>query len=160
MHVPIAELTKRLRRTLQRRGVQPQECDDIIQAAFERLELYRRERPVENTAGFLLRTSINLSIDAVRRKRRVAFDDMPVENHVIVDESPRPDEVYAGRRRLERLNEGFAALDPITRQMIRAQRMEGQSVAVIAAHHGVSISAAEKRLAKGLVFLVNWMEGW
>lgn len=160
MHASVIELTKRARRALLRRGVSVQECDDIIQEAFHRLEAYRRERPVENAAGFLLRTAINLSIDAVRRDRRLQLDDMPVEEHVIVDDSPQPDEVYAGRRRLERLNEGFAALDPTTRQMIRAQRMDGLSVAMIAAQNGVSVSAAEKRLAKGLAFLVRWMEEW
>lgn len=160
MSLPVAHLVKQMRHVLQRRGVATQDCDDIIQEAFHRLEAYRRERPVEHVGGFLIRTAVNLSIDASRRARRVSFTDEPVEAHIIVDESPRPDEVYAARKRLDRLNEGFAALDPTTRQMIRAQRMDGLSVAAIAAQHGVSVSAAEKRLAKGLVFLVNWMEGW
>ena len=156
----VPELVKRMQRALQRRGVRDHEWNDIIQDAFHRFEIYRRERHVENVPGFLVRTVINLSIDASRRARRANLADEPVENYVIVDDTPRPDEVYAARKRLERLNDGFAELDPITRQMIRAQRMEGMSVAAIAAQHAVSVSAVEKRLAKGLAFLVKWMEEW
>lgn len=156
----IAETIKRLRHALRRRGVSAEEAEDLIQEAYQRLEAYRREKPVEHPEGFLARTAINLAIDAARRRKRANIVDEPIENYTIVDESPQPDAVYAARKRLDRLNEGFAALDPITRQMIRAQRMEGLSVAAIAAQHGLSVSATEKRLAKGMLFLVNWMDGW
>lgn len=79
---------------------------------------------------------------------------------VIADQAPKPDEVYAARRRLDRLNEGFSMLDPITREMIRLQRMEGMTVAAIASLHKLSVSATEKRLARGMVSLMQWMEGW
>jgi RNA polymerase sigma factor (sigma-70 family) len=156
----IADTIKRLRHVLQRRGVSPEDSDDLIQEAFGRLEAYRRERHVEHAEGFLVRTAVNLAIDAGRRRKRSNLAAEPVETFIIVDESPQPDEVYASRRRLDRLNEGFAVLDPLTRQMIRAQRMEGLTVAGIAERHSLSISAVEKRLAKGMLFLVNWMEGW
>jgi RNA polymerase sigma factor (sigma-70 family) len=156
----VAEMIKRLRRALQRRGVASQDADDLIQEAFHRLEIYRRDHDVQSPEGFLVRTAVNLAIDEGRRRKRANFSDEPIDAHIIVDESPQPDVVYASRKRLDRLNEGFAALDPVTRQMIRAQRMEGLTVAAIAAQHGVSVSAAEKRLAKGIAFLVNWMEGW
>lgn len=156
----IANTVRRLRHALRRRGVPHEEAEDIIQEAYQRLEAYRREREVTHPEGFLARTAINLAIDAARRRKRANIADEPVENYTIVDESPRPDEVYATRKRLDRLNEGVAALDPITRQMIRAQRLEGLSVATIAAQHGLSVSATEKRLAKGMLFLVNWMDGW
>lgn len=160
MESSVAQTIKRLQRALQRRGVSREDSEDLIQEAYQRLEVYRRDKPVDHAEGFLVRTAINLSIDAVRKRRRANHADEPIESHLIVDESPLPDEVYASRRRLDRLNEGFAALDPITRQMIRAQRMEGLSVAAIAAQHRLSMSAVEKRLAKGILFLVNWMEGW
>lgn len=160
MTSPIVDTIKRVRHVLRRRGVSTEDADDLIQEAFQRLEVYRRDREVRHPEGFLVRTALNLAIDAGRKHKRGNFADEPIEAHVIMDESPLPDEVYASRRRLDRLNDGFAALDPVTRQMIRAQRIEGLSVAVIAGQHGVSVSAAEKRLAKGMLFLVSWMEGW
>jgi len=156
----IAETIKRMRRVLRQRGVSAEDSDDFIQEAFKRLESYRLEHHVAHPEGFLVRTAVNLAIDASRRRRRANFADEPVEAYTIVDESPRPDEVYASRRRLERLERGFSALDPLTGQMLRAQRMEGLTVAAIAARHGLSVSAVEKRLAKGILFLVNWMDGW
>lgn len=156
----VAGTIKRLQRVLQQRGVSSTDSEDLIQEAFRRLEVYRRERPVQHAEGFLVRTAVNLSIDESRRRRRENLADSPVEDFTLVDNSPLPDEVLAARERLGRLSEGFAALDPLTRQMLTAKRMEGATVAAIAARHGLSVSAVEKRLAKGILFLTNWMEGW
>ncbi|WAC49195.1 sigma-70 family RNA polymerase sigma factor [Asticcacaulis sp. SL142] len=160
MDSSVKNMIRHLRRVLSRRGVSPHDADDLIQDAYQRLEIYRQENEVSKPEGFLVRTAINLSIDRVRRRKRSGIVAGPIEDFVIVDKSPRPDEVYATRRRLERLNDGFAALDPLTRQMLRAQRVEGMSVASIADRHNLSVSAVEKRLAKGILFLMNWMDGW
>jgi len=112
----VAKTIERLRHVLQRRGVSRDDTEDFIQEAFGRLEAYRREKPVAHEEGFLVRTAVNLAIDAGRRRKRANFADPPVEAYTIVDESPQPDEVYASRRRLERLNDGFAELDSTTRQ--------------------------------------------
>lgn len=156
----IAVTIKRLQRVLQQRGVSATDAEDMIQEAFGRLEVYRRDRPVQSSEGFLVRTAVNLSIDEHRRRKRENLADDPVESYSFVDNSPLPDEVFGARERLQRLSEGFAALDPLTRQMLTAKRMEGATVAAIAAQHRLSVSAVEKRLAKGILFLTNWMEGW
>ncbi len=92
MRPPLAETIKRLQRVLQQRGVSPEDSEDLIQEAFRRLEVYRREKPVLHAEGFLVRTAVNLSIDDNRRRRRNNFADQPVEDHVIIDNSPLPDE--------------------------------------------------------------------
>lgn len=160
VQVMILHISRKIRSSLLRRGVNPHDIDDIIQDAFQRLEIYKQSQIVTNAEGFLMRTAINLSIDLQRKKRRANLSSEPVESMMIVDEAPKPDEVYAARRRLDRLNEGFARLDPITREMIRLQRMEGMTVAAIADLHKLSVSATEKRLARGMLSLMQWMEGW
>ena len=160
MRASILQISQKIRSSLLRRGVSPHDAEDILQDAFKRLEIYKRTQEVSNVEGFLMRTAINLSIDLHRKKRRANIAPEPVESMMIVDQAPKPDEVYAARRRLDRLNEGFAMLDPITREMIRLQRMEGMTVAAIASLHKLSVSATEKRLARGMVSLMQWMEGW
>ncbi|HEX6866719.1 MAG TPA: sigma-70 family RNA polymerase sigma factor, partial [Caulobacteraceae bacterium] len=83
-----------------------------------------------------------------------------LEDFALADSSPGPDEVLQGRDRLRRLREGLEALKPRTRDMLLAQRLEGLSYAEIAAREGVSVSAVEKQIARAVLFLMDWMEGW
>jgi RNA polymerase sigma factor (sigma-70 family) len=143
-----------------RRGASREDAEDLVQEAFLRLELYSRSHDVREPEAFVVRTAMNLSVDGARRAARRRIAPEPVEHLQLVDSAPRPDEVWAARKRLERLNAGFAQLDGKTRAMLRAQRIEGVSVAEIARRHGVSVSAVEKRLAKGILVLMRWMDGW
>lgn len=160
MTTSVSEIITHLKRVLSRRGVNPQDSDDYIQEALIRLEIYQKSNEVRQVKGFLARTVVNLVIDSYRKHKDVDVAPEPVENYTIVDNYPQPDEVYASKQRLQRLSRGFEALDPLTRQIVRAQRVEGLSVAAIAKRHGLSGSAVEKRLAKGLAFLLDWMKEW
>ncbi|AKM07757.1 RNA polymerase sigma-70 factor, ECF subfamily [Pelagerythrobacter marensis] len=158
----LPDTIRHLKHVLRRRGVRGTDSEDLIQDAFDRLARYRRTKQVDNEQGFLVRTVINLSIDAMRKRRRL---DQHLETDgpdlaSIADESPLQDEVFAARERLSRLEEGFSALDPVTRAMLRARRVDGMAIAQIAARHGCSVSTVEKRLAKAVLFLTDWMEGW
>lgn len=51
-------------------------------------------------------------------------------------------------------------MDATTRSMLIAQRLDGRSLGDIAQMYGVSVSAVEKRIARGLLFLMRWTEGW
>lgn len=160
MTFPTKDAVRRLKLALFQRGVSPQDVDDLIQEAFQRLEAHRRSHTVEKPEGFVLRTALNLAVDRFRHRKQASLAADPVEAFDIIDETPLPDEVYASRQRLEHLKKGFTQLDPLTRSMLQAQRLEGLSVEAIARRHELSISAVEKRLAKGLLFLVGWMDGW
>lgn len=160
MTASISDIVKRLKVILNQRGVPSQDADDCIQEAFQRLETYRKKHEVSHMEGFLVRTTVNIAIDKARKRKQGRLAHEPVENFTIADTAPQPDDVYASRRRLERLSEGFATLDPVTAKMLHNRRIEGLTVQAIAAIHGVSVSTVEKRLAKGLLFLVNWMDGW
>jgi RNA polymerase sigma-70 factor (ECF subfamily) len=160
MNASIRATIQRLKYILFQRGIAAHDAEDIVQDAFQRLGKYQADHEVTHVEGFLVRTAVNIAIDRARERRRLLLVDEPVENFVIADEAPMQDEVYASRERLERLHAGFANLDPLTRQMIRAQRLDGMSVALIADRHGLSVSAVEKRLSKGLKSLVDWMDGW
>ncbi|WP_019962017.1 RNA polymerase sigma factor [Woodsholea maritima] len=151
---------QRIRRALFRRGLEADAVEDLVQESYERLEVYQKTNIVERPEGFLVRTAVNLSIDQARQKARMGMAGHPVEDYAIADDTPGPDEVYASKRRLERLNAGLQRLDPLTQDMIRAQRLDGDRLSEIARRHNLSVSAVEKRIAKGVAFLAEWMDGW
>ena len=154
------ELVSYLRHVLKKRSVSEEDIEDYIQESFIRLEIYRRKKTVENERAFLSRIVINLWLDECRRRKRVAYAPESVENYEIADNSPQPEEVFASRRRLHGLSEGFKEMDPLTAQIVQAQRVEGLAVKAIAQRHNLSVGAVEKRLVKGLTFLTEWMKGW
>lgn len=154
------EISDHLKRVLARRGFAATDADDFIQEALMRLEVYQRDNEVQHVKGFLARTVVNIAIDTYRKRNSVEFSPEPVELHGIVDSHPQPDEVYASRQRLLRLSRGLDALDTVTRQIVSDQRLDGLSVKEIAAKRNLSVSSVEKRLSKGLAFLMDWMSGW
>jgi RNA polymerase sigma factor (sigma-70 family) len=157
---PIRQLISGLRITLQRRGASADEAEDLVQEAFLKFETYRQAAEVREPEAFVVRAALNLAVDAGRRKGRSPFSARALEDFQFADSSPGPDEVLQGRDRLERLRQGLEALKPRTRDMLLAQRLEGLTYAEIAHREGVSVSAVEKQIARAVLFLMTWMEGW
>lgn len=151
---------ERLKGKLLRRGATREDAEDYIQEAFLRLTQYQDKTEVREPEAFLTRTALNLATDDARRRARRRTADAPVEDFEIEDSSPLADEVLHRRQRLERLTAGLAGMDATTRSMLIAQRIDGKALADIAREHDVSVSAVEKRIARGLLFLMRWVEGW
>lgn len=150
----------RLSALLKKRGISDSDAEELVQEAFLRLLQYRKDNEVGREEGFLVRTAVNLSIDANRRARRFDVVSEPVDDLLLVDEAPDPERVAIGRSRLEHLVSGFERLDPKTRAMVKARRIEGLSMREIALRDGVSVSAVEKRIAKAMLFLSAWMRNY
>lgn len=154
----LQNMLRRVGQALRRRGVMDQDIDDIVHDAYLRLEQYSAETAVREPEAFLVRAASNLAIDIGRRRQRAPFVYSDATTVLeIVDTAPRPDEIWLSSERTEALTRAFAALDPLTREMLRAQRLEGLRVDEIARYHGLTKSAVEKRLAKGMLFLTKWM---
>lgn len=156
----IRDIFDRLKRRLMRRGASREDAEDFIQEAFVRLAEQEGRQEIRQPEAFLARTAMNLATDEARRRRRRRIADQPVEEMALADFSPGPDELLHRRQRLERLMSGLRAMDATTRSMLIAQRLDGRALADIGRAHGVSVSAVEKRIARGLLFLMRWTEGW
>ena len=154
----LLSLSQQLRSKLRRRGAQRDEADDLIQEAHLRFEIYRSERAVQNPDAFIVRTALNLSVDEHRRKRSAPFSNFTPEVLEIADSSPGPAEVLDAQLRLDRLNAGLAAMSERTRSILLAQRVDGMSYKEIAHREGISVSAVEKQIARGMLFLTEWMQ--
>ncbi len=156
----LAEITQRLRAVLRRKGRSREDAEDLVQDALLKYALHKGEEPVRDAEAFIARTAFNQAIDEARRARRSPFSRKPVEAFDLIDPTPSADDRAAARAGLARLQAGLAAMNSKTRDIVLAQRLDGLSYAEIAKRQGLSISAVEKRLARGVLFLQDWMEGW
>lgn len=150
-------LLGKLRRLLRSRGRSADDIDDLMQEAFLRLQVYCRDRTVEHTEAFLVRTVLNLSAEQIRcssTRRTVSADREVLE---IADPSPGPDEVLAAQRRLQRLRAGLQRLRPRSREVFILNRSHGYSYVQIAAQLDISVSMVEKHIARASFFLRDWM---
>ncbi len=133
--------------------------EDLLQAAFIKLEEYRTRVPVENPNAFLVRVAINLAHDDRRRaSSRKHIDCMDPESLTLRDDRPLQDEVLAARVRLSRVREALNELSPRTREVLLMHRVEELKYREIAQRLGVTVSAVEKHVAKAALFLAERMK--
>jgi len=149
----------RVKSALMRRGRSEQDADDLVQEAWVRLACYAQEQEVERPEAFLMRAALNLSIDA-HRARVTRGEELMLEDVVLVDASPSAEAVLLARERVARLGVCLGRLNPRTRAIFLAHRIDGMSYPQIAVAHGLSVSAVEKHIAKATLQLTTWMEGW
>lgn len=143
-------------RRIQAATRRPGDAEDLLQAAFVRMQEYARRQPVENPAGFLVRTAVNLSIDAARQQKSrgellMAASDLGE----VADDQPLQDEVLQVRKRLEDVKQALAQLSPRTRDIFLMHRIDGLKYREIAEREGVTVSAVEKHIAKAVLHLSN-----
>ena len=149
----------RVKSALMRRGRSEQDADDLVQEAWVRLACYAQEQHVARPEAFLMRAALNLSIDA-HRARVTRGEELVLEDVVLVDASPSAEAVLLARERVARLGVCLGRLNPKTRAIFLAHRIDGMSYPQIARAHGLSVSAVEKHIAKATLQLTTWMEGW
>lgn len=152
-------VSSRVKAALRRRGRSEEDADDLVHEAFLRLERYQREQPVEKPEAFLMRTALNLSVDA-HRSRLTRGEEVLLEDVVIVDTAPGIEDVLLSRERFRRLSECLAKLNDKTRAIFLAHRVEGLSYQEIGRIHGLSVSGVEKQVAKATLLITAGMEGW
>lgn len=150
----------RVRGALRRRGQTEHEAEDLVQEAWLRLVCYEDERqPVEQPEAFLMRTALNLSIDAHRMKVGRG-EHVVLEDVVLIDATPSTEAVVLARERMVRLAAGGGRLSDRTREVFLANRGHGMPYGEIAELYGISITAVHHHIAKATLRLTEWMEGW
>ena len=136
------------------------DSEDLLHAAYIRLERYRVQHKVDSPAGFLVRTAINIGVDNHRHANYLSEEGIGAETFEIEDNAPLQDEVIEARERLHRVKQGLARLSPRTREVFLLHRIDGLKYREISVQLGISESAVAKHIAKAALFLTEWMEGW
>jgi RNA polymerase sigma factor (sigma-70 family) len=150
-------MLNKVRAVVLRSGVALQDADDLVQEAFVRLELYARKQEIRSQEAFLVTAAVNLGRDQARQRARVQVDNEEFDILSLADAAPLPEEQLLSQERLRRVNSGLQRLDPQTRRCLLAKRLEGLTAAQIAGRENLSVAAVEKRVARALLFLTQWM---
>lgn len=135
------------------------EPEDLLHAAFIKLEEYRARARVDNPGAFLVRVAINLAHDERRSPAaRGTLDCLAPEVLTLADDRPLQDEVLEARTRLSRVQDALSELSPRTREVFLMHRVEQLKYREIATRLGITVSAVEKHVAKAALFLAERMK--
>ncbi len=145
---------------IRRRTRSDAEAEDLLHSAYLRLFAYRAEHEVREPVAFLVQTAANLAIDRHRQGKRISGSPIEAFDAILEDNSPLQDEVLAARQRLRRVQAGLQKLPPRTRQVFVMHKVQGMKLREIASTLGITQSAVEKHVAKAVLFLTEWTQGW
>ncbi|MFT3792677.1 MAG: RNA polymerase sigma factor [Rudaea sp.] len=153
----LSTMLRKVRAVVVRNGVALQDADDVLHEAFVRLESYTRKQEIRSQEAFLVTAAVNLSRDQARQRARVPVDSEEFDILSLADAAPQPEEQLLSQERLRRVGTGLRRLDPQTRRCLLAKRLDGLTAAQIAERENLSVAAVEKRVARALLFLTQWM---
>jgi RNA polymerase sigma factor (sigma-70 family) len=162
--VLLTELDRRFRGPLLayfgRRVSSAAEAEDLTQDVFERVLRIVGSSPIHNAEALVFRIAVNLLRDRARSVRRRGINEpLPADSvseladALTVDLSP--ERVVLGERTLAEVVKLLDELAPRTRAIFYLYRMEHLKMREIAGFYGISVSAAEKQVAKALVHLMR-----
>lgn len=152
----------RVRATLMSRGCTSDDADDLVQEAWLRLARYQLDHHVDRPEAFLMRTALNLSIDAFRVQRnhgeQVLLDEMTESDLARVGTAATAEEIVQILERLARIGDCLATVDERTRAIYLDHLVEGMTYQEIAKAHGLSLRSVERRLAKAMLAVMRGLE--
>ena len=132
-------------------------AEEIVQEAFVRLWQKPPDAGEPAIASWMRATVTNLSISAIRRKKRA---------WTLIDESgtardlraTAPAEASARREEVSRIAAALERLDPDKRTMIMLRVNEGLSYEAIASHLGIPIGTVMSRLNRARLALLGELD--
>jgi RNA polymerase sigma-70 factor (ECF subfamily) len=155
---PIMSYFSRLKRLLRSRGRTKDDAEELIQDAFLRMQTYCNQgRKVREPEAFLVRTVLRLDSNARRYTRRHPRSEQALEDLILLDTSPSPEEILQAEQSLRRMRERLDRVSRPLREVFFMHRLDGLSRAEIAERFGVSVSTVEKQIASALAILMEEM---
>lgn len=153
------KLQARLKAYLGRILKRPEDVEDIAQESFIRVLEAGSKGKIEYPKAYLYRTARNLAFNALAKKSNQLEDfieDLP-DPSVIGEELTLEDQVMA-QKRFELFCRAAAELPEQCRRVLILCRVYGLSMREVSERLDISVSTAEKHLAKGLLRCAAYME--
>ena len=150
-----AGISASLRHFFRRRGVEPQEIDDLVQEVGLRLATRGSLDALENLRGYAFQTAASVLVDRSRRRAvRHHGDHVELDPERRASDELGPDRIVAGREALGFAVAALTALPERTRTIFVLRRLEGMRFRDIAARLGISVSAVEKHMVRAVEHLL------
>lgn len=125
-------------------------AEDVVQEAYLRFDGIAADRTLDEPVGFLFRIVRNLALDLSRRLGREGRLHTQVESDDIAADRPSPEAEALHRDQLRAVLQALDELPERTRIAVRMHRLDGCTLAQIAAHLGVSVGLAHSLVADGI----------
>lgn len=142
---------------LMRRGRTEHDAQDLVHDAYVKYAQSAKEQTIEKPEAFLMKVALNLSIDA-HRASTVRGEQVLLEDVVLMDGRPSAEDVVQAREELAQVSECLSRMNERTRSIFMDNRVEGLSYKELSEKYGITKSAVEKHIAKGVMLTALWME--
>lgn len=150
-------ILRKVRAVALHRGVAPQDVDDMVHEAFVRVESYARRHEIRSREAYMVTATVNMVRDRARHRARAPVREEGFDIQRLVDAGSQPEEKLLMHERLRRLASGLRRLDEQTRRCLLAKRLDGLTAKQIAKRENLSTAAVEKRVARAILYLTQWM---
>lgn len=149
-----------LRAWLATRRLPGLDVEDVIQETYSLLAARERFDDILHPKAYLFQMARSLVVRHLRRSKIVAFQALEdIEEDVLFDGGPSPEQVAVDRDALRRLAEAIAGLPPQAQRALILRRVHELSQREIAAAMGLSENTVEKHIARALRLLIAWRAG-
>ncbi|CAN5665602.1 sigma-70 family RNA polymerase sigma factor [soil metagenome] len=135
-----------------RRRVGRQDADDLVQDSFVRLADAGKDRAIDKPEAYLSRIAGN----ALRNRARAAFHRSIAQNDIADHPQAGATDLtlaLEARDMLNRLQAAIDKLNPKTREIFMAHRLDGATYGEIAERMGLSVKGVEWHMTKAIAHL-------
>lgn len=128
----------------------PDTAEDIAHESFAILVRAARESVIDHPRRFLFRTAANLAVDYVRHNKVVERHLEQYNPHAEETLAASPEQEVSEAEWSGLLQAALLGLPPRTRGVFILNRLHGLSYLEVGTHLGISESAVEKHISRGI----------
>jgi RNA polymerase sigma factor (sigma-70 family) len=155
----VSEMRPALVKYFKRKTGNPVEAEDLAQDVLLRALTHSNWKTHDQAKGYIFRTAVNRWRDSLRRQRIrgvvIAWDE--ASPHHADDNAwsvHLPERVLMARQKLKEVARALDGMNVRTRTVLMLIKLEDMRTATVAQMLGISVSAVDKHLAKGIARLV------
>ncbi|TQV78944.1 RNA polymerase sigma factor [Exilibacterium tricleocarpae] len=142
-----------LKRFLSRFLRDQQDIEDVVQEAYLRAYNAEQKKDIEQPKAFLFQIAKNLALNELSRKARQVTEYIEdSDSNTLTDTGSTTEEELEAREHIALFCEAIAALPERRRRVCLLRKVHGLPHKEIAERMGITVSAVEKHLLKGMLF--------
>lgn len=141
-----------LKKYLSRFLREQQDIEDVVQEAYLRAYNAEQAKDIDQPKAFLFKIAKNLALTELSRKARQVTDYIDdVESGVHAEVGPTTEEEMEGHQHIALFCEAVASLPERRRRVCLLRKVHGLPLKEISERLGITVSAVEKHLLKGML---------